>query len=99
MLELLYGGRHIAAEVLDRLLIAEPIRSLDGVVHVPFPIIWPHVAERRRDAALRRHRVRAGRKDLGDAGRPQPRLRTAKGLPPPPTHTARRRDQQRAVGP
>ncbi len=81
MLEFIHGGRRVAAEIFDQILIAEPIRPLDGVVHVPSPIVWPHVAERRRDAALRRDRVRAGRKYLGDARRPQSRLGTANGRP------------------
>jgi len=68
------AARRIAAEIFDRILIAEPIRPLDGVVHVPSPIIWPHVAERCRDAALRRDRVRAGRKYLGDASGAKSRL-------------------------
>ena len=81
MLEFIHGGWRIAAKIFDRILIAEPIRPLNGVVHVPSPIVWSHVAERRRDAALRRDRVRAGRKDLGDARRPKSRLRTANGRP------------------
>src|SRR6476659_9899002 len=35
---------------------------------MPAPVVLVHVAERGRDAALRRYRMRAGRKDLGDAG-------------------------------
>src|SRR5690606_34446416 len=52
----------------------QPVRPLDGIVHVPLPGILAHVAERGGDAALRRHGVRAGRKDLGDAGDLQPLL-------------------------
>ena len=83
MLKLIDGSRRIAAEIFDRILIAEPIRPLDGVVHVPFPIVRTHIGKRRRDTALRRDRVRAGRKDLGDTGRAQPCLRTADGRPQP----------------
>ncbi len=36
-----------------------------------------HVAERRRNAALRRDRMRAGREHLGDAGGAQARFRAA----------------------
>ena len=81
MLEFVHGGRRIAAEIFDRILIAEPIRPLDGVVHVPFPIVRPHIGERRRDAALRSDGVRASWKDLADTGRAQPRLGTADGCP------------------
>ncbi len=63
--------------VFDGILVAEPVRPLDGVVHVPAPVILMHVAERRRDAALRRDRVRARREHLCDAGRPQAGLAAA----------------------
>ncbi len=58
----------VAAQIFDGVLVAEPVRPLHGVVHVPAPIVLAHVAERRGNAALRRHRVRAGREHLGDAG-------------------------------
>ena len=56
-------GRH-AAHVFDRVLVAEPVGTLDRVVHVPEPVVLAHVAERRADAALRRDGVRACRKHL-----------------------------------
>ncbi len=74
MLELvdhLGGG---LAHVLDGVLVAEPVRALDRVVHVPQPAVLAHVAERRADAALRRHRVRTGGKDLRQNGDREPRL-------------------------
>src|SRR5699024_483726 len=49
-------------------LIAEPVRPLDGVVHVPAPVVFAHVAERGTHAALGGHGVRTGGKHLGDAG-------------------------------
>ena len=72
MLKLVDGFRRVAAQILDRVLIAEPVRPLHGVVHVPAPIVGLHVAERRRDAALRRDRMAARRKHLGDVGDLQP---------------------------
>src|SRR5262249_1719830 len=63
--------RGIATEILDRILIAEPVRPLDGVVHVPPPVILAHIAERRGNAALGRNRVRTGREHLADGGGPQ----------------------------
>ncbi len=72
-------GRRLLAHELDGVLIAEPIRALDGVVHVPAPIIGAHVAERRRDAALRRHGVAARRKHLGQAGGRQTGLGQSEG--------------------
>ena len=77
MIEFVDGRGRVAAEIFDRVLIAEPVRALDGVVHVPAPIVGPHVAERRGNAALRRHGVRAGREHFGDACDPQSRLRAA----------------------
>ena len=88
MLKLIDRLRRLAGQVLHRIRITQPVRPLDGVVHVPLPVIGPHVAKARRDPALRRHRMAAGRKDLGDAGRPQPLL----GHP-------QRRPQARPPGP
>ena len=79
MLQLINGGRCVTAEIFDRVLIAQPVRSLHGVVHVPAPVIPTHVAEACRNAALRCNRMTAGRKDLADAGRLQAGLRTAQG--------------------
>ncbi len=88
MLEFVHRGRRVAAHVFDGVLIAEPVRSFDGVVHVPAPVVLAHVAERRGNAALGRDGVRAGRKHLADAGGAQPRLAAA-------DHRA----QPRAAGP
>src|SRR3546814_5480641 len=48
--------------------LAQPVRTLDRVEHVPCPVIGAHVAKAGGDPALRRHGVAAGRKDLGDVG-------------------------------
>jgi hypothetical protein len=37
MLELENSGHCFSAHVLNRVLVAEPVRSLDGVIHVPLP--------------------------------------------------------------
>ena len=55
-------------------LISEPVWALDGVVHVPAPVVGLHVAERRVDAALRRHSVRPSREQLRDDGSLEPLL-------------------------
>src|SRR5690606_39392415 len=60
-------------------LVAQPVRTLDGVVEVEAPVVLAHVAERGGDAALRRHGVRAGREDLGDAGGTQALVGEAEG--------------------
>jgi hypothetical protein len=74
MFELDDRGRRLLAHELDGVLIAQPIRALDRVVHVPAPVIGAHVAERRGDPALRRDRVAARGKHLGQAGGRQTRL-------------------------
>ena len=58
----------LTTHVLDRVLIAEPVGTLDGVVHVPAPVVLAHVGERGGNAALRRHGVAACREHLGDIG-------------------------------
>ena len=78
MFELDDRGRRLLAHELNGILIAEPIRALDGVIHMPAPIIDAHVAERGGDAALRSDRVAARGKHLGQAGRRQTRLRKPK---------------------
>ena len=77
MLQLIDGGGRVAAEIFDGVLVAEPVGALHRVVHVPAPVVRPHIAERGRDAALRRDRMRAGREHLGDAGRLQSRFGAA----------------------
>ena len=68
MFQLVDRRDRLAAHVFDGVLVAEPVRPLDGVVHVPAPVVLAHVAERGADAALRRHGVAARREHLGDAG-------------------------------
>src|SRR6185437_2495404 len=77
MLELVDRLRRVAAEIFDGVLVAEPVRALDRVTHVPAPVVGAHVAERRGDAALRRYGVRAGGEHLGDTGSAQSRLARA----------------------
>src|SRR6476469_8439225 len=48
--QLVDGLGRVTDEVFDRVLIAEPVRPLDGVVHVPLPAVLAHVAERGGDA-------------------------------------------------
>ena len=81
MLELDDRRACLAAHVLDRVLVAQPVRALDGVVHVPAPVVLAHVAERGADAALRGDRVAAGGEHLGDAGGLQALLGQAEGGP------------------
>ena len=95
VLELDDRGRRLLAHELDRVLVAEPVRALDGVVEVAAPVVLAHVAERGADAALRRHGVAARREHLGDAGGRQARLgeaeRGAQAGAAGADHDARRR--------
>src|SRR5579863_2851851 len=75
MLELDDGRWRLLAHEFDRILIAEPVRSFDGVIHVPAPVVLAHIAERCADASLSRDRVAARRKQFRDTGRGKTRLR------------------------
>src|SRR5450432_192535 len=77
MLEFIDGLRRVAAEIFNGILVAEPVGALDGVIHVPAPVVFAHIAERSGDAALRRDGVRARRKYLGDASGAQARFTAA----------------------
>ena len=67
VLKLVDGLGRLAHQIFDGVLVAQPVRPLDGVVHVPAPVVLGHVAQRGVDAALRRDRVRARREELRDA--------------------------------
>ena len=95
MLQLVDRRHRFAAHILDAVLVAEPVRPLDGVVHMPAPIVLAHVAERGPDAALRRHGVRAGREYLGDASGLQPRRPHPERRPQP---GAARPDHHHVIG-
>jgi hypothetical protein len=68
VLELDNGGRRFLAHELNCVLIAEPVRAFNGVVHMPAPIVLAHISQRSADAALRCDRVAAGRKHFRDIG-------------------------------
>jgi len=77
VLHFINGSGRVAAQVLDGILVAEPVGTLHRVVHVPAPVVGAHVAERRGNAALRRNRVRPRRKHLRHACGLEPRFRAA----------------------
>ena len=52
------------AHVLDRVLVTQVVGPLDGVKHMPVPVVLTHVAERCTNTALGGHGMRAGREDL-----------------------------------
>src|SRR5258705_105335 len=64
VLELDHHFDRAAAHVLDRILIPEIVGALDRVVHVPVPVIFRAVCQRRGNATLRCDRMRARRKHL-----------------------------------
>ena len=49
------GG--FAAHELNGVLVTQIVRSLNSVEKMVVPVVFIHVAQRRADAALRRHRV------------------------------------------
>ncbi len=75
MLKLIDGFRRVTAEIFNRVLVAQPVGALHGVIHVPAPIIAAHIAQRRRNSALGRNRMRAGWEDFRDTRRAEARLR------------------------
>ena len=79
MLQFNHRGGGFLAHVLDGVLVAQPVRPLDGVVHVPAPVVLAHVAQGRAHAPLRGHGMAAGGEHLGDARGFQPFLRHAEG--------------------
>ena len=92
MLELDDRRRSFADHIFDRVLVAEPVGALDGVVHVPGPVVRTHVAEAGGDPALRGDGMAARREDLGDAGGLQSLVRPRPSwcedpAPPAPTTT------------
>ena len=66
VLELVDVVRRLVAEDLDRVLVAEVVGALDGVVGVLLGIVLGGVPEGRVDPALGRAGVAPGRVDLGD---------------------------------
>ena len=68
VLEFEHGVDRLAGEDFGRVLIDEVVAALDGVEHVPLPVVFLDVAEGGADAALGGAGVRAGRIELADDG-------------------------------
>lgn len=64
---------------MDGVLVTQPVGTLDGVIHVPSPIILVHVAEGGVDAALGSHGVASSREQLGNAGSVEASLSKTEG--------------------
>jgi len=56
----------LATHVVDSILVSEPVRSLDSIVHVPSPVILAHVSESSVDTSLGSNGVGTGGEKLGD---------------------------------
>src|SRR3546814_7772669 len=52
MLQFINSSRRFTAEILDCVLITQPVRPLHGVIHMPGPVIGSHIAQAGRDATL-----------------------------------------------
>eukprot|EP00760_Papus_ankaliazontas_P024347 PhM_4_TR2254/c0_g1_i1/m.78351 len=66
--ELRHHGGGLLAHVLDGVLVTEPVAALDGVEHVPPPVVVLSVRKRSVEAALGGDGVRAAGVQLRDAG-------------------------------
>src|SRR5690606_35224328 len=61
--------------VLDRVLVTNVVRPLDGVIHMPAPIIVRiRTSDCASNPALSRHRMGTSRKHFGDTGSLDARL-------------------------
>ena len=98
MIQFIDRFRRVATHVFDRILVSEPVRTLDRVVHVPPPVVGAHVAEGSGDAALRGDRVRAGREHFRDACGAQTRLGAADARTQARAARANHHDIERVVG-
>ena len=69
VLEFEHGFRAYGTHVFDSVLVTDIVGTLDGIVHVPAPVIvWIGGRDGAGDATLGRYGVGAGREHLGDHG-------------------------------
>src|SRR5690606_16736418 len=92
MLKLDNRRDRFAAHIFDRILIAQPIRPLDRVVHVKAPVILAHIPQSGGNPALRRHSMRARREYLGENSRAEALFRAAEPRAQPRTARADNND-------
>jgi len=71
--------RGLATHVMDSILITEPVRTLDSIVHVPSPVILAHVSESSIDTTLGSDSVGTGREELGDTSSVETSLSKTEG--------------------
>src|SRR5690606_3374676 len=72
--EFVNGMGCFTAHVFNRVLVAEPVGALDGVEHVPVPVVFAHVAQRSTNTSLRGNRVRTRGEHFGQYSHGQPGL-------------------------
>ncbi len=65
VLQLIDGFRAGLAHVFDRFLVTDIVGALDGVIHVPLPVVVMGIAQGDRDPALGGNGVGTGWKNLG----------------------------------
>ena len=81
MFKLDNGIGRVFAHIFDGVLVTQPVGAFDGIIEMPAPVIGPHIAERGRNAALRRHGVRTGGEYFGEACGRKPLFGHAEGSP------------------
>src|SRR5690606_34270138 len=79
VLELIHGVRRFATHEFDGVLVAEPVGTLDGIVHMPVPVVFAHVAQRCTDTPLRCNRMGTRREHFGENGYRQTGFSQLKG--------------------
>lgn len=73
------GGGSLTGHVVDSVLVTKPVGALDGIVHVPSPVVLVHVAKGGVDTTLSSDSVGSGREELGDTGSVEASLGETKG--------------------
>ena len=68
MFQLNHRLRRGATHKLNRVLVAQPVRTFHGIVHVPVPTILLHITQRSGNTALRRYGMRTGREHFRQNG-------------------------------
>ena len=61
VLQLNHCFRRGATHKLNRILVAQPVGTFHGIVHMPVPTVLLHIAQRGGNTALRRYGMRTGR--------------------------------------
>jgi hypothetical protein len=64
---------------VDGILVAEPIRTLDGIVHMPSPVVLVHITQCGIDATLGGDGMTSGREELRYTGRVEASLCKTEG--------------------